>query len=291
MHCCRGLPVRDFLRECLSWSTLSGKIRQVKKDVTPQRVAFGEDSEQYFLYYEPKAAVSSTVIVWVHGGGWNAGSPQYFDFVGQCIAGAGYRFVSIGYRLSPRNKYPCQIADVCAGYNAARAFLREKLTDSFRVIVSGSSAGAHLASILCCSRTVQEQYAVDVSDMAGFIGIGGPYHFFPGMSLTIRMLLSQLFSRGYDRSEGEPCALMTKHAVPVLLMQSRHDGVVDYVSAGAFREKALSLGNSCELYSVTGRKDSHSWYTAGMFLESRSENPTLDKFFSWIEQQDGKSAG
>ena len=65
-------------------------------------------------------------VLWVHGGGWNAGSPKFFDFVGQCIAGAGYPFVSLGYRLAPRNKYPCQLEDVCAGYKAALAFLRRK---------------------------------------------------------------------------------------------------------------------------------------------------------------------
>lgn len=108
-----------------------------------------------FLYYEPEQTASDKVIIWVHGGGWNAGTPKYFDFVGQCVANAGYHFVSIGYRLSPKNKYPCQIEDVCNGYKAAIQCLNERNIDTSKVIVSGSSAGAHLSSILCYSKSVQ----------------------------------------------------------------------------------------------------------------------------------------
>ena len=39
-----------------------------------------------------------------------------------------------------------------------------------------------------------------------------------------------------------------------------------------------------ELYrKITDRKDTHSWYTAGMFLETREENKGLDKFFSLMD--------
>ncbi|MDE5716447.1 MAG: alpha/beta hydrolase, partial [Lachnospiraceae bacterium] len=125
------------------------KMLKVKKKIKPQSVSFGNDRQQYFLYYEPKNRTSDKVIVWVHGGGWNAGSPKLFDFVGQCVAGNGYRFLSLGYRLSPKNKYPCQIEDVCGGYKAAIAFLNKKGIDTSKIVISGPSAGAHLSAILC----------------------------------------------------------------------------------------------------------------------------------------------
>lgn len=63
-----------------------------------------------------------------------------------------------------------------------------------------------------------------------------------------------------------------------------HDGLNDFLCAEQFCEKAQRLGNQCELYEVLDRKNTHSWYTAGMFLETREENRGLNKFFSWIEQ-------
>lgn len=256
----------------------------VKKEIKPQSVPFGTDKQQYFLYYEPENRTSDKIIVWVHGGGWNAGSPKQFDFVGQCACKNGYRFLSLGYRLSPKHKYPCQIEDVCRGYQAAVSFLQKKGIDTTKIIVSGPSAGAHLSSILCYGKKVQEQYGVDISPVIGFVGSGGPYRFSEKDSLSVRLLLSQLFAKGYDRTQGEPCALMAKSHIPMLLIQSKHDGLISYSCAEHFFDKAKSLGIPCELYSVVDQKNTHSWYTAGMFLETRETNQGLDKFFTWIEQ-------
>lgn len=275
--------MKDFLRESFSYGGLYRKMAAVKRTVEPEKVSFGEDKNQYFLLYEPEHPVSDKIIVWVHGGGWNAGDPAYFDFVGQCVSGAGYRFVSLGYRLSPKFKYPCQIEDVCTGYKLAVACLKDRGINTSRIIVSGPSAGAHLSAILCYSRQDQKKYAVDVSDIIGFIGVGGPYRFSEKQSLSVRLLLHLLFPKGYDRSQGEPWTLLTKNRIPMLLIQSRHDGLIDFSCAEAFFEKAERLGIPCELYSVADRKNTHSWYTAGMFLETREENRELDKLFTWIE--------
>ncbi len=276
--------MKDSTRESLSYWGLYMKMLKVKKEIKPQSVSYGNDRQQYFLYYEPNNRTSDKVIVWVHGGGWNAGSPKLFDFVGQCVAGNGCRFLSLGYRLSPKNKYPCQIEDVCDGYKAAIAFLNKKGIDTSKIVMSGSSAGAHLSAILCYSNKIQEQYDVDISHVIGFIGVGGPYSFSGKQSLSVRLLLDQLFAKGYDRTQGEPCALMTKSAIPMLLIQSKHDGLIAYSCAEDFYHKAHALGNPCELYSVVDKKNTHSWYTAGMFLETRETNQGLDKFFTWIEK-------
>lgn len=275
--------MKDSIRESLSYWSLYAKLLQVKKEFEPQLIPFGNHRHQYFLYYEPENPVSDKVIVWVHGGGWNAGTPKLFDFVGQCAARNGYRFVSIGYRLSPKFKYPCQIEDVCAGYQASTEFLAANGVDTNRIIVSGPSAGAHLTAILCYSKETQEKYGVDVSNVIGFIGVGGPYLFSGRQSLSVRLLLNQLFAKGYDRTLGEPYSLMTKSPIPMLLIQSRHDGLIEYSCAESLYEKAKGLGITCELYTVVDQKNTHSWYTAGMFLETRETNRSLNKFFAWIE--------
>jgi len=281
----RNKYLNDYLRENLSYFGLYKRMFQVKKKYKPESVSFGEHKDQYFLFYEPKRIVSDKVIVWIHGGGWNAGNPKFFDYVGQCVADHGYRFISIGYRLSPKNKYPIQIEDVCKGFNSAIEYLKKKGIDTSRIIVAGPSAGAHLASIMCYCRRVQEKYKVDVSSVAGFIGSGGPYSFRDDQSRTISLLLNQLFKNGYDRRNGEPVVLMGKSHIPMLLIQSKHDGLIEYACAEDFAKRAVELGNSCELYSVTDKKNTHSWYTAGMFLETRGENKGLNKFFSWIEER------
>ena len=276
--------VIDYIRENLSYYPIFFRLLfKTKKEFTPERMDYGTDKEQYFLYYEPKERVSDKIVIWIHGGGWNAGNPKFFDYVGQYMARAGYRFVSIGYRLSPKNKYPAQIIDVCNAYNAAIKYLNDKGIDTSKVIVSGPSAGAHLSSILCYSKKVQDEYKVDVSNVIGYIGVGGPYSFRESQSMTLKMLLGMLFTKGYDRTEAEPWSLMTKNHIPMLLIQSRHDGLLEFECAEDLAGKAEMVGNSCEIYEVEEKRNTHSWYTAGYFLFERNESKTLDKYMTWIE--------
>lgn len=278
------MKMNDALRENLSYFGLYKRMFSVKKTILPEYVSFGKDKDQYFLYYEPKALRSDKIIIWIHGGGWNAGSPKFFDFVGQSIAGMGYRFVSLGYRLSPKNKYPCQIEDAVLGYQAALGMLKEKGIDISKLVISGPSAGAHLASILVYDAALRSKMNYSLDGVIGFIGVGGPYSFTARTSLSVNLLLNQLFQKNYDRALAEPCSLIQKTDIPMLLIQSRHDGLIDFSCAELFYAKAKELGIPCELYAVENRKNTHSWYTAGMFLETRKDNKCLDKFISWIEQ-------
>ena len=234
--------MNDFMRESLSYFGLYWRMFQVKKKYKPEMVSYGKNKDQYFLYYEPQKALSDKIIVWVHGGGWNAGNPKFFDYVGQCVCNQGYRFVSLGYRLSPKYKYPCQIKDVCAAYNSAMSYLKEKGADISKVIVAGPSAGAHLTSIMCYCRMIQKKYNVDVSNVIGFIGSGGPYTFREDQPLMVRLLLDQLFRQDYDRRKGEPAALMGKSHIPTLLIQSRHDGLIEYECAEDSPERRKNWG-------------------------------------------------
>ena len=273
----------DYIRENLSYYELFYHLHKAESTFTPERVDYGPGKDQYFLYYEPDKSVSNKVVVWVHGGGWNAGSPKDFDYVGQFVAKEGYRFVSIGYRLSPKNKYPIQIEDVCAGYNAAMQYLKDKGIDISETIVSGPSAGAHLSSIMTYSRRVQEDCSVDVSNVIGYVGFGGPYRFGKTQGMTLKMLLGMLFEKGYDRSQAEPLALMEASTIPMLLIQSRHDGLIEFACAEEFAQKAKMLGIPCEIYEVEDKKNTHSWYTAGCFFFDREQSKTADRFMKFIE--------
>lgn len=276
--------MNDYIMENLSYFELFFKTHGVKKKTAPIRVSYGKDKEQYFLYYEPVKRKSDVVIFWIHGGGWNTGSPLSFDYVGQRIADEGYRMISAGYRLSPKHKYPCQIKDVCDCFNAAVSYLNKRGVDTKNIVVSGPSAGAHLASILCYCRKVQDKYGVDISDIKGFVGFGGPYSFRKDQTRTMACLEGLLFKKGYDRRSGEPVRLMNKNHIPMLLIHSRHDGLIGFECSEDFLKRAEELGNACELYEVTEKKNTHSWYVVGSFLPSRKENDTQDKFFSWIER-------
>lgn len=275
--------MNDFLREMLSYGGLFRKMWKAEKTTQSEKVSYGDHKNQYFLHFEPVEKKSDKIFIWVHGGGWNSGSPEFFDFVGQSISNLGYRVISIGYRLSPKHKYPIQIEDVCTGFNKSLEFLESKNIDISKLIVSGPSAGAHLTALLCYSKQIQDTYKVNISNVIGFIGVGGPYKFEEKSSLPLRLLLNQLFSKDYDRKNGEPFTMINESNIPMLLIQSEHDGVINFSNAEQYYEKAKELGIESELYRVVDKKNTHSWYTTAMFLEERTDYKALNKLLSWIE--------
>ena len=111
-----------------------------------------------------------------------------------------------------------------------------------------------------------------------------------GLRLTVELAAARIVPPAgwvvaiHGRS-GEPVSLMSKNHIPMLLIQSKHDGLIEYGCAEDFAKRAEALGNFCELYEVKDKKNTHSWYTAGMFLETRKDNMGLDKFFTWIEEK------
>ena len=274
----------DYWREMCSYPRLYYKLARVKKVIKPKKVCYGMDKHQFFLHFCPGSAVKEKVIVWIHGGGWNSGSPFDFQYVGQFFAKEGYHCVSLGYRLSPKNKYPTQIEDVCAAYNKAMEYLSAQGIDCSQIIVTGPSAGAHLSAILCYGKIYQKKCRVDISNIIGFIGVAGPYLFHDQLSNTVKILLGQLFSKGYDRKDGEPYSLFEANHIPMLLIHSRHDGLIDFSQSEVLYQKAKSAGVTCELYEVLDKINTHSAYSAGMFLETRHTNQALEKLFDWIEK-------
>ena len=72
----RTVAMKDSIRESLSYFGLYSKMLRVRKNIIPESVTFGNDKDQYFLYYEPDNRIRDKIIMWIHGGGWNSGTPK-----------------------------------------------------------------------------------------------------------------------------------------------------------------------------------------------------------------------
>ena len=57
---------------------------------------------------------------------------------------------------------------------------------------------------------------------------------------------------------------------------------IEYTKDGFATTFTITVSEPCKRWEFD-KKNTHSWYTAGMFLETREENKELDKFFSWID--------
>jgi acetyl esterase/lipase len=94
------------------------------------------------------------LVIWIHGGGWEAGSKD--APAGMGMLKVGYAVASINYRLSQEAKYPAQIEDCKAAVRFLRANAKKYNLDPDHIGVFGASAGGHLVALLGTTGGVKE---------------------------------------------------------------------------------------------------------------------------------------
>ncbi len=112
------------------------------------------DHELKLDIYMPPNAVCPPLVVWVHGGGWRAGSKD--NMPGGFLLARGYAVASISYRLSGVAQFPAQIEDCKAAIRWLRAHASQYGYDAARIGVWGASAGGHLVALLGTSGGVKD---------------------------------------------------------------------------------------------------------------------------------------
>lgn len=113
-------------------------------------LAYGSHADEHLDIYLPAAAPQPLpTVVWVHGGGWVAGSRKAVSHWLRILASAGYATVAVGYSTSRRDaRYPTPLRQV----NQALGWLHEHADslglDTHRLVLGGSSAGAQISAQL-----------------------------------------------------------------------------------------------------------------------------------------------
>ncbi|HWB11054.1 MAG TPA: alpha/beta hydrolase [Pirellulales bacterium] len=107
----------------------------------------GDEAQSLDVYFpESKTDKRLPLLIWIHGGGWAAGSKAQPPFLNQLER--GYVVASIEYRFSQKAKFPAQIQDCQAAIRWLRANAEKYGIDPDRVGVGGGSAGGHLAALV-----------------------------------------------------------------------------------------------------------------------------------------------
>lgn len=98
--------------------------------------------------YTPAGVEGSLPIgLYIHSGGWFAGSIEHEDFLCRNIAEhSRIVLVSPNYRLAPENPYPAGLDDCCAAYEWMHANASHYGADANLKFIMGSSAGGNLTA-------------------------------------------------------------------------------------------------------------------------------------------------
>lgn len=159
-----------FLLTVIGASSFAG---EVAKDIEYARA---EGTSLALDLYNPDHQ-TGPLIVYIHGGAWRSGSKKEMPL--QDLVDFGCPVATVDYRLSTVAKFPAQIHDIKAAIRYLRANAQKLGIDAKQIVVSGSSAGGHLAALVGVTNGHRElegdlgDFRNQSSDVQGIISFFG----------------------------------------------------------------------------------------------------------------------
>ncbi|WP_428666178.1 alpha/beta hydrolase [Reyranella sp.] len=180
-------------------------------------IAYGPLPRQKLDLYQPVTPrADGKAVIFFYGGSWDSGAKGDYLFVAQALASRGITTIVPDYRLYPEVRFPVFLEDAAQ----ATRWTGDRVGPS-KLFVMGHSAGAHIALMLASNTPYLARAGIDRLNLAGAIGIAGPYDFLPLKSAK----LIDIFG-GADRPEIEAITFTRAPLPPALLLHGTADTTV-----------------------------------------------------------------
>lgn len=232
--------------------------------------------------YTPKNAAQPTpVVVLIHGGGWVEGRKENNVLHLIPYLQMGYAAVSVEYRLARVSLAPAAVIDCRCALHWVFANAKKYNFDVNRVVLTGTSAGGHLAlttGMLTPAagfdrecRTEEDDYwkhSVDtgkdpqvsaIVDWFGIIDVLDEIHGPNTKGYAVAWIGDQ--PNGDDIARRvSPINMVRKDLPPILIIHGDHDELVPYDQAVRLHKALDTAGVPSQLYTVKG--GGHDGFTA-----------------------------
>lgn len=226
--------------------------------------------------YLPKSRIAGArlpVIVYIHGGGWGAGSKAAgLAILLPWVAKGSYAGVSLNYRLADEAPWPAQIHDCKAAIRWIRAHAVRLGLDEGKIGVMGTSAGGTLATLLGTSGGVPDlegavgPHRTEDSHVTCVLNRFGRLNFVaepesarsaPAQAKALSDRMTTLFGgtlaeKGALARRASPIVHLSSDDPPILTFHGTMDGIVPVVQAEEFDAAARRAGSSHLLVLMVG---------------------------------------
>jgi acetyl esterase/lipase len=233
-------------------------VRTAAATVGVKTVRYGSHARQVMDLYTPASLVGERgkrrgTVVLVHGGAWIKGDKADFAPQARQLARLGYVVASINYRYAQQAAWPAPRTDVINAVKHLRSRAWAFNVDPDRIVLIGSSAGAHLATAAATLGRGRDL-------VRGVVGMSGPLGMKrvaadPAHSLdkiVTNSLLRCLPSQCEPRYEAAtPKNRLSRGDVPSLMFASPND-FVDPQNSVDFVRKAKRVGLSSRMVWMPG---------------------------------------
>jgi acetyl esterase/lipase len=218
------------------------------------------------VYRRKDRPTGCPTILQIHGGAWILGSKneQGIPLMLE-LASRGWVCINANYRLSPRATFPDPLIDLKRAIAWIRTHGPEYGANPDFLVVTGGSAGGHLASLVALTANCPEYQPgfedVDTSVRA-CVPFYGVYDFTdrhghyrnPGLTrLVERRVIKKRFADDRDAFErASPMSCVTKDAPPFFVIHGDRDTLVPVDEARRFVETLSNAGVSVVYAEVPG---------------------------------------
>jgi len=242
-------------------------------------IAYGEFERQkldiYIPNYLEEVNKNSTVVVYFHGGGWEFGDKKKYKFIASRLTKEGYIVIIPNYRVYPNAVFPAFVEDAALAVAWIKKNLNNYAIHTKNIYLMGHSAGAHIASLLTSDKRYFDRAGVNGEDIAGFIGMAGPYNFLPLTNNKRKKIFPKKL-----RFNSQPINFVDGIKIPYLLLHGVDDMTVLPRNSKTLAEKILSTnGNvTLKLYEDTNHREIIMPFVPGF----RNYTPTLHDIVNFI---------
>jgi arylformamidase len=145
---------------CLALTPLAGQDRS---SLTPTHadVAYGPHERNVLDFWQAEGEGARPLLVFIHGGGWTAGSKQRTAKDVRPFLEKGISYAAINYRLTPTSPLPAPVHDAARAIQFLRTKASEWKINTDRIALTGGSAGACTSMWLLCHDDLADPKAED----------------------------------------------------------------------------------------------------------------------------------
>jgi acetyl esterase/lipase len=191
-------------------------------------------------------------LFFVHGGGWKGGSRTIFHSIIHEYSRLGFDCASTDYRLSGVNVFE-QVGDVRTGLDIFADDLLQRNRPA-RVLLIGSSAGAHLALLAGLAKAEEcgapETSLLHECEIAGIAVQAAPFTFEPWEDIfpAIWSAMQAAVGAPYNDNEelyrrASPMTYIRAGNPPLLIQHAENEHMFPRELHQQFATKSLALGN------------------------------------------------
>ena len=138
-------------------------------------IAYAEPKNQRQMLdvYRPAAGKNLPVVVWIHGGGWQAGNKSDVASKPGAFTRKGLVFVSVNYRFVPNVAMDSIVKDVAKSVRWVHDNIAQRGGDPNRIFLMGHSAGGQLAALVCTDDRFLKAEGLSLAILKGCVPVDG----------------------------------------------------------------------------------------------------------------------